>query len=241
MMQVQKLATRTTGEGVVATAIGEGGRAAAAVQILCETDFVGRTDQLRSFAAAVAAASVHSTPDDLQALPLADGETVAEAIARVTAELGERIALGKLAQVALPASAGPLGRCAVYVHNSEGAFGAVGRVAGVVAAEGEEEPVRKLARQVVAGSAQWLRVQDVPDAALAEQRAISHAALSKDAADAGRPPPKDAAVEGKVRQWLAGEVLEEQEMFGVEPKQTVKKWLDAQGVVLHSFARLAIE
>merc|ERR1719331_2876956 len=125
MMQVQKLATRTTGEGVVATAIGEGGRAAAAVQILCETDFVGRTDQLRSFAAAVAAASVHSTPDDLQALPLADGETVAEAIARVTAELGERIALGKLAQVALPASAGPLGRCAVYVHNSEGAFGAV--------------------------------------------------------------------------------------------------------------------
>ncbi len=54
MLKAAKKAERKTGEGIVASYVHAGSKLAVLVEILCETDFVARTDEFQAFARDIA-------------------------------------------------------------------------------------------------------------------------------------------------------------------------------------------
>src|SRR4029450_5796706 len=82
LAKADKKATRVAAEGVIAIEKAPDGRAAAMVEINCETDFVAREQDFRAFAQAVAARALSARPASLEALlatPLldnGDGESI---------------------------------------------------------------------------------------------------------------------------------------------------------------------
>src|ERR1700682_321167 len=81
LAKADKKATRVAAEGVIAIERAADGRSAAMVEVNCETDFVAREQDFRSFAADVARSAVAGAPKELEALmaqKLGSGETVEE-------------------------------------------------------------------------------------------------------------------------------------------------------------------
>ena len=81
LAKADKKATRIAAEGVIAIAASSDGRAAAMVEVNCETDFVAREHDFRAFAQEVAALALAARPaslDTLLALPLPSGASVDE-------------------------------------------------------------------------------------------------------------------------------------------------------------------
>src|SRR5882762_3455751 len=66
--KADKKATRVAAEGVVVVEKSADGRTAAMVEINCETDFVAREQDFRSFAQAVASRALAGRPASLEAL-----------------------------------------------------------------------------------------------------------------------------------------------------------------------------
>jgi elongation factor Ts len=88
-----KRADRAAKEGVIVTRVSPDGGTGVAVEVNCETDFVGRSDDFTRFASVVAEAiATHApgSPDLLGGL-LAGGKTVAEHQNDVLAKVGEKI------------------------------------------------------------------------------------------------------------------------------------------------------
>ena len=76
LAKADKKATRVAAEGVIAIAQAPDGRAAAMVEVNCETDFVAREHDFRAFAQEVAAVALAERPASLAALltlPLPSG------------------------------------------------------------------------------------------------------------------------------------------------------------------------
>lgn len=90
----QKRSDRTAKEGVIVTRVGNSGKTGVIVEVNCETDFVGRSDDFIRFAQAVAEVIELHKPQSLEAIPaLADGlgKTVANLMNDVLAKVGEKV------------------------------------------------------------------------------------------------------------------------------------------------------
>src|SRR5579864_9525519 len=77
LAKADKKATRVAAEGVVVIETAADGRAAAMVEVNCETDFVAREQDFRAFARAVAARALVARPASLESLlaaPIGNGE-----------------------------------------------------------------------------------------------------------------------------------------------------------------------
>src|ERR1700685_2742132 len=92
--KADKKAARVAAEGVIAIAQTADGRAAAMVEVNCETDFVAREQSFRAFAQEVADVALAQRPVSLEALlalRLASGETVDDRRRALVAKNGENI------------------------------------------------------------------------------------------------------------------------------------------------------
>ena len=95
-----KKSERTTGEGIVAYYIHEGGKIGVMVKLLCETDFVARNEQFKKLGHELAmhiAAMNPATVDELLGQPYVrdEGFTVDALIKDYIAKLGENIRIGE--------------------------------------------------------------------------------------------------------------------------------------------------
>ncbi|XP_037090622.1 elongation factor Ts, mitochondrial-like [Pollicipes pollicipes] len=136
--KASKLGARATPQGLVGVATL--GRAAAMVELNCETDFVARNavfDQLVREAAVDCLPLADSRPDDsistveLATVAGADGRSLPDRVALAIGQLGENVTLGRAAVV----RAGPATHLASYVHPGQERDRAgvhVGRYAAVV-------------------------------------------------------------------------------------------------------------
>lgn len=93
-----KKSDRETGQGLVASYVHQTGKVGVLVSILCETDFVARTDEFRSLAHEIAMQVAAMNPKDTSALLkqeyIRDGsKTIDELIKETIAKLGENIKL----------------------------------------------------------------------------------------------------------------------------------------------------
>ena len=226
-----KKASRAANQGLIASAIRDGGRAGSLIEVNCETDFVARNAGFQAFVKALAEQAVAAEID----LPTATRDAVAAKVA----ELGENIVARRCIRYALR---GP-GLVVSYIH--------LGGKVGVLLELGcgREETVRSpvfaelgkdLTLHVAACSPRFLERQAVPADVLQSEREI-FAQQVKD---------KPAAIISKIVDGKIGKFYKEacfvEQGFVRDPELPVAKLLEAKGkelndqLVIRRFVRFQI-
>ena len=226
LAKADKKAARVAAEGVVVIEKSADGRAAAMVEINCETDFVAREADFQGFAAEIARKALETRASDVAVLGgarLASGETIDERRRALVAKIGENISVRRAVHLE---SAGQLG---AYRHGT--------RIGTLVAVEGGDAALaHDLAMHVAAASPQYLSVADVPAEVLAKEREIE----TEKARGEGKPAEIVAKmVEGRLRKSL-GEITLLGQAFVKDPDQTVEKLLKSAKATVRAFQRFEV-
>ena len=230
--KASKAADRAATEGVIGATIGPDGKAAAMVELNCETDFVARNEDFVDFARKLAQLVVEAKPTDVAALTAMPfgGATVESARQALVQKLGENISIRRLVRVMSQ------GHIAQYLHGG-------GRIGVTVAYEGADEQTGKdLAMHVAASAAPGavrpvcVSREQVPKDLIEKERAI----FSAQAAESGKSPEIiSKMVEGRINKFLA-EVTLLGQPFVRDPDQTVEKYLKSKGATVTSFTLFVV-
>ena len=223
---VGKRAERATAEGLVAAKDG------ALIELNCETDFVAKNAEFQALANQIVAAAVAANAVDVEALKGAStgGMTVEQAIAELSAKIGEKLELRRIASFD--------GTVETYLHRRSAdlppAVGVLveyqgGGQAGVDAAHA-------VALQIAALKARYLSRDDVPEDVVASERRIAEETAKAE----GKPEqalPK--IIEGRLAGFFKDAVLLDQASVS-DSKKTVKALLDEAGVTVTRFVRFEV-
>ncbi|PKW19575.1 translation elongation factor Ts [Saccharopolyspora spinosa] len=220
---VGKRAERATAEGLVAA---DGG---VLIELNSETDFVAKNDEFIELASKVVAAVQAAGAADLEAALAAplDGKTVSEVIQELSAKIGEKLELRRVAKFD--------GEVATYLHRRSAdlppAVGVLVEYTGDNA-----DAARGAAMQVAALKPKYLSRDDVPEDIVANERRIAEETAKAE----GKPEkalPK--IVEGRLNGFFKENALLDQSSVQ-ESKKTVKALLDEAGVTVTGFVRFEV-
>jgi elongation factor Ts len=223
-------ADREAKEGVVATASKNEGRTAILVEVNCETDFVARNQEFQDFADSVAALALNNEPADvdaLLALNYAAGETLGEAVVRMTGKIGEKIDVRRVA-----VATNPNGQVVSYIHPGA-KLGVLVHIQG----EGDLESAgRDVAMQVAALNPIATGRDDVP-----EEKKEKEMEIARDAArNEGKPEQIiDRIAQGKLERYYKDNVLLEQP-FVKDSSMTVSEMLKGAKANVTGYVRFAL-
>ena len=215
IVKARSKAGRATSEGQIAASVSEDRRAAALIEVNCETDFVAKTDEFGTFARDLCNLARQGHADDVGSLanvPFGNG-TVDERLTGVIAKLGENIRVRRFARL----MAGASGHISSYVH----AGGKIGALVHVEADDPSDPKVTELAHSlclhVTATHPLGVSREDVP----AEEVERERQALRSQAEAEGKPPQIiDKMVEGRLRKFFQEVALLEQPLV-MDPDKTV--------------------
>jgi elongation factor Ts len=226
---VTKREGRTTSNGLVAAQAGDG--VGTLVEVLCETDFVAKSEKFIALAAQVLAQSVASGAADADALlksSLEDGSTVQELLDNANATIGEKIEVKRVSRVEAPVVVS-------YLHKTSPDLPA--QIGVLVGAEGGDEQIaRDVAMHIAAFSPTVLTRDEVDAETVENERRVAEATAKEE----GKPEaalPK--IVEGRVNGFFKENVLLEQ-AFAKDAKKTVEKVLAEAGTKVTSFVRFRV-
>jgi elongation factor Ts len=220
---VGKRAERATAEGLVAA---KGG---ALIELNCETDFVAKNAEFQKLADEIVAAAMSSKPADVDALKAAKAgdSTVEQAIAELSAKIGEKLELRRVAIFD--------GTVETYLHKRAADLPAAVGVLVEYTGDGADA-AHAVALQIAALKARYLSREDVPDDVVASERRIAEETAKAE----GKPEqalPK--IVEGRLNGFFKDAVLLEQPSVS-DGKKTVKALLDEAGVTVTRFVRFEV-
>jgi elongation factor Ts len=225
---VGKRAERATAEGLVAA------RGGALIELNCETDFVAKNAEFQQLASEIVAAAAGSKAADVDALKAATtgDKTVEQAIADLSAKIGEKLELRRVAFLD--------GTVETYLHKRSADLPPA---VGVLVEYGPgDDPdtstaaAHAAALQIAALKARYLSRDDVPDDVVASERRIAEETSRAE----GKPEqalPK--IVEGRLNGFFKDVVLLEQPSVS-DNKKTVKALLDEAGVTVTRFVRFEV-
>lgn len=96
--KAEKKADRATSQGLIEAYIHQGGKVGVLVELLCETDFVAKTDDFKALAKEVAMQVAAMNPKDVDTLLKQDyirdsGQTIEKLTKSVIGKLGENITI----------------------------------------------------------------------------------------------------------------------------------------------------
>jgi elongation factor Ts len=226
LAKADKKASRVAAEGVVMAEKSADAKTAALVEVNCETDFVARESDFRSFAQAVAALALSSKPASLEALlgaKLPSGETVEEKRRALVAKIGENITVRRFTVLSGTDHLG------AYVHGTR--IGALVSVKG-----GDAALAHDLAMHVAASNPKYLNQAQIPADVVAKERAI----LTEQAQGEGKPPEIVAKmVEGRLRKSL-GEITLAGQAFVKDPDVTIEKLLKGAKAEVVAYERFEV-
>ncbi|WP_024443211.1 MULTISPECIES: translation elongation factor Ts [unclassified Mycobacterium] len=220
---VGKRAERATAEGLVAA---KGG---ALIELNSETDFVAKNDEFKALAEEVVTAAAAAKTSDVEELKGANigDRTVGEAIEALSAKIGEKLELRRVAYFD--------GTVETYLHKRASdlppAVGVLVEYTG-----SDTEAAHAVALQIAALKAKYLSRDDVPADLVANERRIAE----ETAKEEGKPEaalPK--IVEGRVTGFFKDVVLLDQSSVS-DSKKSVKALLDEAGVTVTRFARFEV-
>jgi elongation factor Ts len=220
---VGKRAERTTAEGLVAASAG------AMIELNSETDFVAKNPEFVELGQKIADAAAAARPADLDALLTAevDGKPVSEVIEELSARIGEKLALRRVAVVD--------GTVTTYLHRRSADLPPA--VGVLVCYTGQrEEAARAAAMQVAALKPRYLSRDEVPEETVEAERRIAE----ETAKNEGKPEkalPK--IIEGRVNGFFKDTVLLDQPSV-TDNKTTVQAQLDEAGVTVTGFVRFEV-
>jgi elongation factor Ts len=224
---VGKRAERATAEGLVAAKNG------ALIELNSETDFVAKNDEFRELADQIVTAAAAAKAGDVDALKAAKvgDTTVEQAVADLSAKIGEKLELRRAAYFD--------GTVEAYLHKRAADLPpAVGVLVEYQAGDAEKgkEAAHAVALQIAALKAKYLTREDVPADIVANERRIAE----ETAKEEGKPEqalPK--IVEGRVTGYYKDVVLLDQPSVS-DNKKTVKALLDEAGVTVTRFVRFEV-
>lgn len=220
---VGKRAERATAEGLVAAKDG------ALIELNSETDFVAKNDEFKSLADEVVTAAAAAKTSDVEELKNAKigDRTVGEAIEALSAKIGEKLELRRVAYFD--------GTVETYLHKRASdlppAVGVLVEYSG-----SDKNAAHAVALQIAALKAKYLTRDDVPADLVANERRIAE----ETAKEEGKPEaalPK--IVEGRVTGFFKDVVLLEQSSVS-DSKKSVKALLDEAGVTVTRFVRFEV-
>src|SRR6476469_377085 len=219
-----KKAGRVTAEGVVQAHVA--GNTGVLVEVNCETDFVGRNENFRGFAAEVAQTIAQSKARSVDGLlnekwP-GGNETVSQKIAEKIAAIKENITVRRFARYESPANAA----IGTYIHGG----GKIGVMVELVAQSGSksarlDEVARDIAMHIAASEPRFLSRQDVTQKDLDTEREIARDAAAK----SGKPENiVEKMATGKMEKFYSEACLLEQPYIK-DDKSTVTQYLEKSG------------
>ncbi|HZA10175.1 translation elongation factor Ts [Mycobacterium sp.] len=220
---VGKRAERATAEGLVAAKDG------ALVELNSETDFVAKNAEFQALADQIVAAATASKATDIDTLKAAKAgtKTVEQAIADLSAKIGEKLELRRVAYFD--------GTVETYLHKRSADLPPA--VGVLVEYQGsDKDAAHAAALQIAALKAKYLSRDDVPADVVANERRIAEETAKSE----GKPEkalPK--IVEGRLNGFFKDVVLLEQPSVS-DNKKTVKALLDEAGVTVTRFARFEV-
>ncbi len=227
--KADKRAGRTTAEGVVTIRMDGTARRAAMVEVNCETDFVAKEAEFRSFANAVCARVLAADPadvDELGRMPFdIDGRaSIEEARRGLVAKIGENISIRRFAAIDSQGD-----RLGAYLHGT--------RIGVVVDLEGADDVVaRDVAMHVAASRPVAVGESDVPEEMIAREREI----LEAQVAGSGKPAEiRKKMLAGRIAKFLR-EVTLLGQPFVKDPEQPVGEYLRASGATVCRFERFEV-
>ena len=220
---VGKRAERATAEGLVAA------RDGALIELNSETDFVAKNAEFQQLADRILDAALASKAADVDALKAANAgdKTVEQAIAELSAKIGEKLELRRVQYFD--------GNVETYLHKRAAdlppAVGVLVEFEG-----GDTSAAHAVALQIAALKAKYLTRDDVPDDIVANERHVAEETAKAE----GKPEaalPK--IIEGRVNGFFKDVVLLEQPSVA-DGKKSVKALLDEAGVTVTRFVRFEV-
>jgi elongation factor Ts len=220
---VGKRAERATAEGLVAAKDG------ALIELNSETDFVAKNAEFQAVADQLVGAAAASKATDVDALKAAKvgDTTVEQTIADLSAKIGEKLELRRVAYFD--------GTVETYLHKRAAdlppAVGVLVEYTG-----SDKEAAHAVALQIAALKAKYLTREDVPEDIVANERRIAE----ETARNEGKPEAAlSKIVEGRVTGFYKDVVLLDQPSVS-DNKKTVKALLDEAGVTVTRFVRFEV-
>ena len=220
---VGKRAERATAEGLVAA---KGG---AMIELNSETDFVAKNAEFRKLAEEVVDAALVSKAADVDALNAAKigDKTVEEAIAELSAKIGEKLVLRRAQYFD--------GNVETYLHKRAADLPPAVGVLVEFTGDGTEA-AHAVALQIAALKARYLSRDDVPADLIANERRIAEETAKAE----GKPEAALAKiVDGRITGFYKDVVLLDQPSVS-DNKKSVKALLDEAGVTVTRFARFEV-
>jgi elongation factor Ts len=225
--KADKKAGRTAAEGLIVIKSSDDNKKVAVVEVNSETDFVAKGDDFIAFANEVAQIALDNQPVDvaaLNAMNMANGETVASALTHLIAKLGENMAVRRFS----------------LMSNDEGTIGAYlhGNRIGVVVSMngGNNELARDIAMHVAASRPQAVSAEEVDPVLIEKEKEI----FTAQARESGKPDNIiEKMITGRINKFL-GEITLLGQPFVKDPDQTVEKLLKANNATVISFERIEV-
>ena len=223
LAKADKKASNIAAEGLIGYAAD--GKAAALVEVNCQTDFVSGGEEFGTLTKKVTDAVIANRPANVEALLAIeiDGESLETTRRNLIAKIGENMNVRRFE--ILESS----DRIAHYAHGN--------RISVLVAMEGGDDAVaRDVAMHIAASNPQFISADNVPADVLDKEREI----LSEQAKGEGKPEEIVAKmVEGRVRKYLA-EITLEGQAFVKDHDTTVAKLLAANNAKVTGFVRYEV-
>jgi len=219
------LAERAASEGRVVGAKSADGKAAALVEINCNTDFTARSEPVAALASKAANLLLQNPNVNVS-------DAVASDVTSVAQRTGENIRLGKTAVVSNPG-----GRVGLYLYSISGKIGVLLSFSGNVA-NVNDELITDIGGHIAFARPLALNREALPAAMVAKEREIAVEAAKA----TGKPQQiAEKIAEGKMQAFYAERTLLDQEFFNAQKfKGTISQLLKNKGVNLEKYVRIEV-
>ncbi len=194
-----KKADRIAAEGVVNAYVSDDRKTGVLLEVNCETDFVAKTDEFKSFVYSIAKLAADSAPADLDALLAqkdANGKSVSDLVTEQVATIGEKIAIRRFVRVDAADGAAD-----AYIHMG----GSIGVLVSFACPDGAANDsefagfMHDIAMQIAAASPEYVSPDEVPEAAIEKEKEI----LKAQALNEGKPAQiVDKMVQGRINKYF---------------------------------------
>jgi elongation factor Ts len=231
--KIGNFAARETAEGRVAVFIDPATSCGAIVEVRCETAPVSKTDQFIELAGEIAKQIALKNPANVDELlkqqsVAKPGKTIADRVMDVFQLIRENMRPHRFVRLT--------GLVGDYVHHD----GSIGVLLQVEGAKADPQILRDVCMHITARNPVSASKDDVPAATLAKETEIAREQTMNDPKNKSKPANiLDKIVEGKMKAWLAENVLLDQP-FVKDDSKTVGQLLASNGLKLVKFVRYKV-
>ncbi len=220
-----KKSGRIAAEGLVVAKVENTNKKGVLVEVNCETDFVAKTDEFKSFIDTIADAIIKNSPANVDELLNAEveGGTVSSLVTEKIAKIGENISVRRFELFETSD-----GTIEAYIHGA-------GRIGVLVETKGNSDSAitKDIAMQVAASKPEYVTRDQVPAEIIEKEREI----LKAQAMNEGKPENiAEKMVAGRIEKYYKETCLVEQP-FIKDPDVTIQKMLDQNQTQVVRFVR----